>query len=82
MPDRFGVGGIVGVGNSITLTFTNSNLANTTQLVSVSDLSGHSTDLEFTLDSSGVGTLSWTVPNWDLFVLSHSTSQDHAVVIP
>ena len=81
-PDRFAVNGLVGVGLIVELQFTNPSLASTTVDVVVTDYSGHSTTLPFVLNAQGVGKVNWEIPSWDLFVLQHSTSQDHATVIP
>lgn len=73
----------VPAGGTLTIKFDNPSLAGTTVTVDLTNEEGTVDTVNITLNASGKGSATWTVPTtgWDLVLLSHSTSEDHTVVV-
>ena len=85
LPDRFDGTSPepVQAGAVLTIKFCNASMAGQTVTVGVSNGEGASTTVQITLGADGCGTTEWDVPGvaWDLVILSHPTSIDHAVAV-
>lgn len=83
LPDRFTTDPVspFPAGTSVSVCFTNPDLAGQTISVTITSGTGQSQSLSITLNAQGHGCATWTAPAWDGAFFQHSTSADHAVVI-
>lgn len=82
LPDRFTASpDPATVGTGLTIGFSNADLANQTVEVTINNGGEETQSLEIELDKDGNGTATWTVPEWPAVILTHESSQDHAVLI-
>lgn len=68
-------------GETIEVCFTNEALANQVVGITASDGQGNSELFSIALDANGHGCTAWTVPEWDLVILTQVTSADHVIAV-
>lgn len=80
--NRFaGTPGVSSPGEKLDIHFSNPSLKNTTVAILLFDDDGHEMSVNVKLDDKGKGTKTIPTPNWDIVILTQSTSDAHGIIV-